>query len=324
MAFLFLANFDYEPGPGRGHLTDEGFQLQAGMQAQGWTLCGTGYGDGCKDVKVLLERHHPRAVFVSQKSDWDPKCHGAFRKDLGFLNLGVLKDRKDIFKICPVKDASDPEYQRRFCEEIGADLVVHYYHLDSIGALCPWLKDYQTLRIYHSIDSQTAQSCFIPAENRKRGIVSGAVSGVYPLRDMVFKSAQLLGLTKYSHPGYSNHGCQTGEYLKTLGGFKVHICTASRFHFSLRKLFESVAVGAIPITNLPSKDHLPHIDEALVRVPDSISVPELNEVINQTEATWNYDERLKFAEACWRFYDWRMAGERLHAEIEKCLTTTPS
>jgi hypothetical protein len=323
VTFLCLANIDL-----KSHMTSEGEELQRGLAANGWILCGTGYGDGCKDVKVLLERHRPRAVFVAQKSDWDPKSAGSFRKDLGFLNLGMLKDRKDIFKICPVKDASGPEYQRQFCEEIAADLVVHYYHEKSIGALCPWLKDYRTLRIYHSIDARLAQLHFIPTEQRKRGIVSGAVSGVYPLREMVFRSAQSLGLMKYSHPGYSNHGCQSGEYLKTLGGVKIHICTASRFHFSLRKIFESVAVGAVPITNLPTYDNIPCIDGALVRVPDSISVPELHEVINQAERGWDYDERLKFAQACWQFYDWRIAGERLNEGIlkamEKSWTTTNS
>ena len=93
------------------------------------------------------------------------------------------------------------------------------------------------------------------------------------------------------------------------------VATASRFHFALRKIIESVAVGCAPITNLPAWDVLPEIDEALVRVPDSISTSDLRSVIDEAERAWDLDRARHFAARACDFYDYRAAGLRLDAAI---------
>ena len=92
MSNLILGNRDYGPaGDGWGaHMSDEGYQLQAGLVAAGWEICGNGYGDNCADVDVLLERFTPEVVFVQDVRDWLPESPIKFRKDLGFRNIDAL------------------------------------------------------------------------------------------------------------------------------------------------------------------------------------------------------------------------------------------
>ena len=96
---------------------------------------------------------------------------------------------------------------------------------------------------------------------------------------------------------------------------QIHVATASRFHFALRKIIESVAVGCVPVTNLPAWDVLPEIDDALVRVPDAISMGDLRGVIDAAERGWDLDRARHFAERALEFYDYRAAGLRLDAAI---------
>ena len=70
------------------------------------------------------------------------------------------------------------------------------------------------------------------------------------------------------HPGYGNPGSQVETYVKALREYRVHLATASKYGFALRKIIESVAIGCTPVTNLPTYDVLPEIDGALKRIPD--------------------------------------------------------
>lgn len=307
MSKIFLSNRDY-----RNHLTDEGEQLQLGLEAAGWTLVGFGYGDGCRDVPTLLARHQPSAVLIADKRDWDPSSPGAFRKDIGFENLSHLQKHPELFKICVVKDAGGmQDYHRRFCEEVQASAILTYYHDRSVRPLNPWMMGYPTIRTYHSVDFLLRYETV----NRKRAVVSGALSGVYPLRQMAVLNAGRLGLTILRHPGYSNRGSRTADYLKEISGYKVHVATASRFGFALRKIIESVLVGTTPVTDLPEYDVLPGIDKALVRISPNVSVAELKDAIDYAERTWDAEERRQYAEAAAKLYDFRATGKALDSAI---------
>jgi hypothetical protein len=313
---LLLANIDYTPGPGCGHTTDEGDQFQRALEHAGWTLAGAGFGDGCRDVRVLLERFEPELVLVHDKRDLDPASGICFRPGLLPEHLGELAKRRDILKLAVVKDAgSSIEYHRQFCEEIGADGVVTYYHHRSVLNVSPWLKDYLQIRTYHTVDARRCAALNLELP-RRRALVSGAVSKTYPLRKLVMDNARQIGVEVLRHPGYRNKGTFTPAYLETLSRYRVHVATCSSYAFALRKIIESVAVGTTPVTNLPSYDVLPAIEGALVRVSPSATLAEVWDAVDAADRTWNLEERLEYAKAAQLFYDFRTQGERLSVAID--------
>lgn len=310
MKKVMLANIDYQT-----HMTDEGNQLQEGMQHAGWHLCGAGY-DGLRSLPAILGQHWPDVVFVHDKRDWDMGSGGCFRPGINYQELQALKEYPRAFRLGVVKDAGTlVEYHRNFIEQIGADAVVTYYHDDTTKRLSPWLIAHKTIRTYHSVDGVLCKASMATRAERKGAIVSGAVSGVYPLRQRVMTNAAAIGCDIIKHPGYNNKGSHTPHYLRTIAGYKVSIATASAYNFALRKIIEAVAVGAVPVTDLPEWDCLPEIDGALVRVPASISVPDLAAVVAEHVAKWNFEERLEWARKAWAFYDWRTIGLRLDSLI---------
>lgn len=308
---LCLALHDY-----RNHITDEGDQLQRGLERAGWTLTGAGFGDGCRDVSELLARHNPDTVFVQDVRDWSPDSPGAFRRDVGFINVRELAARRDILRLTVCKDAGTAvRYQKEFAESIRPDAIVHYYHERSILPLSPWLRNYRLIRTYHTVDAQFCETLPMVRE-RKRGVVSGAQNAqVYPLRAMATQNARALGIDALPFPGYGNRGCRTPEYLLALSQYKVHVATASAYGFALRKIVESVAVGCTPVTDLPSYDQLPGIDNALIRIPHGATLAQLREAVEFAANAWNFDERMECARIAREMYDYRVMGRQLDEKI---------
>lgn len=313
---VLLANSDY-----RNHMTDEGHQLQMGLKEAGWYLSGKGF-DGLTNCVDIIEKLHPKMVIVHDKRDWEPN-KWAFREDLGFQNLSALVDSIPV-RLAVIKDAgSMVEYHRYFASEIKATALLTYYHKNAVEAQAPWMARYPQIRTYHSVDSDYIRTrCLDPDVGRRRGIVTGALSAIYPLRMMATRVCRNLEVETLYHPGYNNEGTRTYDYLVKLSKFKVHIATASRFHFSLRKIIESVAVGCIPVTNLPAYDVLPVIDQALVRVPDDISWQDLKEVVDKSEKSWDWDERRWWAEKCLDRYNYIHTGRLLDSAIESSVNFT--
>jgi hypothetical protein len=319
---LVLANIDY-----RTHVTDEGDQLQRGLESAGWALCGHGYErrigerDGFAefagnetDVSEILRTSKSDIVFVQDPRDWDRRHPGCFNHAVSFKNISALAD-SPAFKVVVVKDAgSCIDYQRDFAKQIGANAAAIYYHEQSVRRVAPWLSGMRLIRTYHSVDAATIAKLNL-TKQRNRGIVTGAVSDVYPLRRSAFNNAAELGIDAIAHPGYGNNGCHTPGYLARLTGYRVHVATASRYHFALRKIIESVACGCTPVTNLPAYDRLPEIDEVLVRVPDNISVQDLKSAIDSAEQAWDADRAVYFSRKACEFYDWAAAGHRLNRSI---------
>lgn len=304
---LVLANVDY-----RTHTTNEGNELQEGLAVSGWTLAGADFGNGSTDVPSLLDCHKPRVVFVQDKRDWDASNAGCFNHRVHFHRLKHLADCPDIFKVAVVKDAGSMiVYHKHFCEEIKANAVVTYYHDQSVLPLSPWLKDYRRIRTYHSVDSMGVLSSMSLTGPRRKVVVTGAVSSVYPLRQEIFARATSFGCDTIPHPGYSNAKSYTPDYLRKLSGYRVHIATASAYGFALRKIIESVAVGATPVTNLPAYDVLPEIDGALIRVAPNATAQDVVEAVERANQTWSLEERLHYARAAQTWYEWRHMGLRL-------------
>jgi len=303
---IVLSNIDYEK-----HTTDEGLQLQRGLEHAGWKLCGVGYDDGCADVAELLRRHKPDVVFVQDVRDWLATCNICFRKDLTFTNLQALRDVR-AFTVC--KDAWNWDTEHGWiAHTIGARAILHYY-AESVVRDCAasWIAPYRTLRIHHSVDADLCSEVW--TVDRKRALVSGAKSAVYPLRDKAIGHAAQLGLDVRRHPGYGNKGADTPNYLRDVSGYRVHVATASRWEVAFRKIIESVALGCTPVTNLRADDVLPEIDGALVRVRTDCTFDELNDAIRRADALWDADERMEWARKAWAYYDWRTAGTR-NAEL---------
>src|SRR5262245_15955299 len=99
-------------------MSDEGMQLQRGLEAAGWTLAGAGFGDGCRDVVELIDRHRPAVVLVQDKRDWDARnAGGCFNPHITFKHLEALAAHDDIYKIAVIKDAASMQsYHQAFCE----------------------------------------------------------------------------------------------------------------------------------------------------------------------------------------------------------------
>lgn len=302
---LLLGNVDY-----RTHTTDEGNQFQIGLEHAGWKITGMGF-DGMTFVPKILETYRPTHVVVHDKRDWDNKSAICFKQGIAFRNVGELARHGELFRACVIKDAgSSVDYHHQFADEIGANALIVYYHPWSCSTVAPWMRDRRMIRTYHSLDMNTANEIGFP-KRRKRVLVSGAVSDTYPLRKMVMKNAPNVGIDLVKHPGYGNTMPHTPRYLRTISEYKVHVATASKYGFALRKIIESVAMGATPITDLPAYDVLPEIDQALVRIPTSSSMQDVLEAIGQADQKWNYDERLHYANIARQWYDWRAVGQRL-------------
>lgn len=306
---LVLANRDYKQ-----HTTDEGEQLQAGLEFAGWMLGGAGYGDGCKDVPELLERHRPARVFVQDCRDWRADSRGCFDRSVSFDRWERLSSYDGrSFTVC--KDAGTvTDYQREFAEAIDAHALVIYYHPQSVLKQSPWLSHYKLIRTYHSVNAAWCRGIGWPTI-RAKGLVSGASGNVYPLRQIAIANAAALGLSYQRHPGYGNRGVFTPGYLSLLANFRVHVACASAYGFALRKIIESVAMGCTPVTDLPAFDVLPAIDGALVRVAPGAGLKELRAAIEAADRAWNLEERREWSRLALEFYDFHAVGWRLSEEL---------
>lgn len=307
---LVLGNSSYE-----NHVTDEGWQLQRGLVESGWKIAGYGFPINEKNVPKIIQNTKPEIIFIQDVRDWDTNSPGCFDKNVCFENIEALQDLKDTFKLVVVKDAGTVvDYQRDFAKSIGAHAAIIYYHEKAVLAQSPWLSNYPLIRTYHSLDSEVCKKINL-GKSRKRGLVSGALGPAYPFRARVMQNANRLNITVLHHPGYGATGSVVNKYLETLSSYKVHIATASKFGFALRKIIESVAMGCTPITDLPKFDVLPEIDEALIRVPSDINHTDLKNAINKAYNSWNQEKAIHFAQKAQAFYDYREVGKRLNAAI---------
>lgn len=307
---VVLGNVDYLQ-----HTSSEGAELQNGLAEAGYKIVGPGY-DNEEDAGAIIKRYRPLRVFVQDVRDWLPSSNISFRKDVGYTNLQAIgASGTPAFTV--IKDAWGWQKEHsQLIRDIDARAVACYYRLDMVRKVAPWLQR-PLRRIYHSVDREIIGRLLANQRPRKNALVSGMLQPCYPLRIWAFEHAAELGLDTRKHPGYGNAGTDTPRYLEALSGYKVHLATASQWGCAFRKIIESVCCGCTVITNLPESDRLPVIDDALVRISSAIDLPELRDVIADTVAKWKAKDRIELAVEALSFYDYRAAGRRLAADIER-------
>jgi len=119
------------------------------------------------------------------------------------------------------------------------------------------------------------------------------------------------------HPGYNNHGTDVNNYLKLISSYKVHIATASKYGFALRKIMESVACQCVCITTLPQYDVLPEIDDCLIRITNDIPLADLGIIIENAVRTYNPEKAKYYADKCLEYYDYRNLTKLIDKEITR-------
>jgi len=294
--------------PFKRHMTDEGWQLQLGMEHAGFELWGPRFpGRDKDDVRAILRETSPQVCIVQDKREWDPKCHGCFDKSVGFQHAKVLQQTKHVFRLTVFKDAhQDPRYHCAAHTEFDVHAWLIYYHPTIVCRLAPWLRPEHLIRVYHTIDPAKIPEYF--PHRPFDGILSGSCSDAYPLRQRLARAVRAGNLPcvfLHPHPGYHADGSHTDSYLRMLTQYKVSICTASKYGYSLRKLIESTACGCRVITNLPVDDVMPGIDENLVRVADDATPEEIGKLVAQLAADYDPERQRHFASLARDHYDYR-------------------
>lgn len=299
------------------HITDEGVQLQNGLITQGYTPYGHGYGDSKTDIGDILLAAKPSTLFIQDKREWDREHPwGDFRdKRSHFTRSKLLQEVFNTFKVTMHKDTHARQgYNMEFANEVGLHAWLVYYHQNIIRATAPFVRAEHLIRIYHSIDMLAVPEL---TEERDGAVLSGAVSGAYPLRKRLINGRNELYKTKYlQHPGYTAGKNYSNDYLKTLVQHRVSICTTSKWGFALRKIIEAVVCGCVCITDLPVDDVLPVIDEGLVRVHPDSRPNQVSEIIQREHENYDQEYRIDLANRAMQFYDYRESARRMCEDIE--------
>jgi hypothetical protein len=301
-------------------LTDEGWQLMAGLERAGYLLCGRRCTVDEVSVPAILDRYHPGVVVVQDKCRWHAN-ENAFRDlDAWFTRLDVLGQSPDVFKVAVLKDAQQtPEYHRLSAVEMGVHAWIIYYHPRVVRHLAPYVREEHLIRTYHSIDKDHVPPFDV---NREGCVLAGAVSDDYPLRKRLF-AARLAGVTCFEHPGYAMKASRTPDFLRMLSHFKVAVCTSSIYGYALRKIIEATASGCVVVTDLPADEVLPEIDGNLVRVHPSIALPQFAALLVRLVDAYDADRQRRYAEWAKTYYDQQAVGLRLAACIETLRSCYP-
>lgn len=298
----------------RRHMTDEGWQIMAGLEAAGYELCGHNINFSETDVRSIVSKYLPSTLVVQDKREWDGKTAGpGFDERERFTNIKHLRECRSLFKVTVIKDAqNNPAYHRESADEMECCAWIIYYHPKIVAHVAPFVRHEHLIRTYHSLDA-TSLPDWVPSRDRRNVVISGAVSGAYPLR----KRLHGIGFEQLAHPGYGRDGCHTPNYLKALGQYKVSVCTASRYGYALRKIIESTAVGCRVVTDLPADDVLPYIDNNLIRVHNDATPDEVAEVVKKAETDWSEERQRRYAALACENYDYVPIGRQLVNDIER-------
>lgn len=306
----------------RRHMTNEGWELMLALYENGYKLAGKDCPINETNLRTLLDRGTPGTLVIQDKREWMGITADRSRDpSMRFREVELLRDNEYIFKLTVVKDAQhDSGFHREAAEEIGCHAWICYYHPRIVARLAPYVREKHLVRTYHTVDRE-----LIPAyspDDRRGGILSGAMSKVYPLRQRILRNLSMFKDLDYlSHPGYHRRGCCTPEFLKTLSRYKVSICTSSIYGYALRKIIESTACGCRVITDLPDDEILPGIDKNLIRISANHSTPALANIVRGAIAGYNPERQEEFARVALGLYDYRAEGKRLVDSIENLRRT---
>lgn len=299
------------------HMTDESNQIFTGLESTSYILAGSGQREQEVDLLKLVDRYDPATVVLQDKREWMGETADKSRDPaMRFQNVTALKARNDIFKLTILKDAQNNNaYHRESADEIGCHAWIVYYHPRVVAHLAPFVRPRHLVRTYHTLDPALVPE--YAADGRAGCILSGALGEAYPLRTrLVREHRRLPQCTWHQHPGYHRRGCETPRYLQRLSQFKVAICTSSRYGYALRKLMEATAAGCVVLTDLPTDETLPEIDDNLVRVHPDEPTAMIAERLRQLIPSYDPDRQREMARRACEFYDYRAEGRRLADRIE--------
>ncbi|MEM2989751.1 MAG: hypothetical protein QXQ02_01045 [Halobacteria archaeon] len=305
------------------HTSDEGWQVFLALRSNSYLLVGS--SDDCDissiNVLELLLKYDPAVIVMQDHREWASSNPLHLPNEV-YKNWECLKNYDSCFKVTILKDAHQrPWYHRRCAEDMGCNAWIVYYHPKIVKHLAKYVRSQHLIRTYHSIDSLKVPE--FTDRGRNGVILSGAISFHYPLRTKLFYHLPS-DVFRLRHPGYVNNYCYTYDFMNMLSRFKVSICTASKYGYALRKIFESVACGCVVVTDLPSDDVLPEIDECLVRISPSTSVNEVYEICKELEDNYDADKCKYYADKCKRYYDYRHIGRLLAYDIDRLMRTYSS
>jgi len=308
------------------HMTDEAWQLQVGQQGQGYTLLGRHFGKDEVDVSDAFRRHKPSTAILQDKREWDSSRAGCYDKTVGFHRIEAGAEHSDVFRVTIHKDLHhDPSYHHDFHNAWKTHAWIVYYNQRIATHLCPWMRPEHVVRTYHSVDASRVPA--FSAERPNRCLLSGQLQQkTYPLRTNAAnwaKEGLLSPCDVLHHPGYHANGAATPDYLQTLSGYKVSICTASIYGYALRKIIESTACGCVVITDLPADETLPEIDGNLIRVHPGITHRQLTDLIRVAVAEYDPELQEAYADAALKYYDYRNQAALLAANIETLRNNYP-
>lgn len=318
------------------HMSNEGYEIFQGLMSSGYVLCGRNLPVDETSVPMILKRMNPSIVVVQDEREWDVR-HGDFRDaSARFYGIEELAKQQDIFKLTILKDAHQRNaYHSDSAARMGCHSWIIYYHPRIVAHLAPFVRPEHIIRTWHSLDSNLVPE-WGKVQRRDWTMLSGAVSSAYPLRRRLFQHARdLPSCSALRHPGYHMRGSNTPAFLGTLPAYKVSICTSSVYGYALRKIVESTACGCIVITDLPTDEVMPEIENwidselfklptggraskcgNIVRISPDISIPDLAQLIRELYANWNDEQQRHWAEKAKAFYDFRAVGKRLADDIE--------
>lgn len=300
----------------REHMTDEGWQIMTGLEKAGYILCGSSLTINATHVPHILGRIDPTVLVVQDKREWDYKP-GDFRDPSEqFSDIGSLKEIDNIFKLTVLKDAQQkPNYHREAADEMGCHAWVVYYNTRIVAHLAPYVRPEHVVRTYHSLDANKVPD--YTADRIDGAVLSGAISGAYPLRKRLRNDVWMLPKVKIlKHPGYHRKGCNTPAYLAELAKFKVAICTSSIYGYALRKIIEATACGCVVITDLPLDEMLPVIDANLIRINPELPTRQIAQMIKQAVADYSPERQEQFAKLAKKWYHYEAVGLRLARAID--------
>ena len=323
----------FKPGNGNGtailavetfarHMTNEGWQLQKGLENAGYTLFGKFFPNEETDALRIIEKNNPAIVVVQDKREWDASQAGCFDKRVQFLHVPALAEHPEIFRVTVLKDLLfNRNHTMTGHNELRPHAVIHYYHEYLVRWLAPWLENTPLIRTYHSIDPEAVPE-WISGSDRRICLVSGAMNKqVYPLRSAVEKEArrgQITNIKCLTHPGYNANGSQTDEYLKTLMRYKVAICCSSIMGFLLRKIIEATACGCVVITDLPRADFPEVIADNLVYVESDTTPARVDALAASLANSWDEEKQKEFAKKAIEFFDYKKLYLQLAFDIDRC------
>lgn len=298
------------------HMTDEGWQLFDGLSHNGYQLCGYQLPINTTVIRSLLATRKLSIAVVQDKREWDVQEHNFREKQARFKHIELLGRDPSIFTVTVLKDAhQNPTYHRASAIEIACNAWIIYYHPRIVCQVAPYVRPQHLIRVHHSLD-QTLVPEYSP-ENRHGALLSGAVSGAYPLRQRLVSTHSMMPQVTYvKHPGYHMNGCQTPAFLRMLCDYKVAICTSSRYGYALRKIPEATACGCIVLTDLPKDEVMPEIDGNLIRIHPNESIHEISRILAKAYTDYDAARQRDFAERAKAYYDFHAAGTRLANDIE--------